>query len=176
MSPVVTVPEIRVLSRTTGGAPLIGIRGRRRTKGGDEERGGWKRPEEPQRPLPGDLWRAAWRRLWPPPPHAIGRRGGESARARGGHQRQAGRGSRGHPRCHWRPPATAGLLLAKSKKRRPAPTWTTPAESEPGKKTSLLTDLNSMIPINQNEFLELSYIFPFQRGSLGVVWCVCDVK
>ena len=24
MSPVVTVPEIRVLSRTTGGAPLIG--------------------------------------------------------------------------------------------------------------------------------------------------------
>ena len=29
MSPVVTVPEIRVLSRTTGGAPLIGGKDRR---------------------------------------------------------------------------------------------------------------------------------------------------
>ena len=46
MSPVVTRPEIRVLSRTTGGAPLIGrdrrLEQMRRKKlgvvGGDEER------------------------------------------------------------------------------------------------------------------------------------------
>ena len=44
-------------------------------------RGGWKRPEEPQRPLPGDLWRAAGRRLWPPPLLLIGRPGGERRRA-----------------------------------------------------------------------------------------------
>ena len=50
----------------------------------------------------------------------------------------------GHP-----PPLACCLPTAKSKKRRPAPTWTTPAEFEPEKESSLLTDLNFMISINQ---------------------------
>ena len=60
-------------------------------------RGGWKRPGEPLRPLPGDLWRAAGRRLWPPPLNLIGRPGGERRRAwcegmvgRGGGQEATG--------------------------------------------------------------------------------------
>ena len=69
------------------------------------------------------------------------------------------------------PPPLACCLPAKSKKRRAAPTWTTPAEFEPDKESSLLTDLNQ-----PKEFLDSSHIFPFQRGSLGVVSSVCDVK
>ena len=51
----------------------------------------------------------------------------------------------GHP-----PPlACLPCLPSPRKEERAAPTWTTPAEFEPGKKTSLLTDLNFMITINQ---------------------------
>ena len=114
MSPVLTVPEIRVLSRTTGGAPLIGREGRRRTKGGDEERGGWKRPEEPQRPLPGDLWRAAGSRLWPPPLLLIGRHRGERRRAW-----CEGMVGRGRPEARVKRPPVLSLEAAASRQLAP---------------------------------------------------------